>query len=302
MTTVNTGVIAKALWPGLNNLFGQSYNEHDMECMALFDTQSSDKNYEETVLFAGLGLAPAKGEGASITYDAEKQGYTARFINVTYALGMQITEEAVEDDQYRTLGERRTRLLGRSMRQTKENVAANVYNNGFSNTGPDGVAMLSASHPTQAGNQSNLLTVAADLSEASLEDLCIQIGNALDDRGLRIALNARSLHIPNELEFIASRILNSVQQSGTANNDINALREMSKFPGGVYVNHYFSDSDAFFIRTDMPEGQGMLHFNRVPVSFAEDNDFDTGNIRFKARERYSFGYDDWRGVFGTPGA
>ncbi len=295
--TVSTGNIAKLLWPGLNAVWGRDYKEYPTEYTDLFSMESSDMNYEEEQEVTGLGLAPVKAEGAATQYDTFAQGTTARYTHTAFGLGFIITREAIDDNKYEKAGLRNTRALAFSMRQTKENVAANVYNRAQTSgyTGGDGVILSSTSHPTLAGNQSNRLTTAADLSEASLEDLCIQIQAATNSRGLRIALRPDTLIIPYNLEFEAMRILKSVQQSGTANNDINALRASGAFPGGVKVNHYFTDTDAFFIRTNCPDG--MKGFQRISAEFAQDEDFDTSNLKYKSYERYSFGWTDFRGIF-----
>lgn len=299
---ITTGNIAKLLWPGLNARWGVDYTEHPKEYPDLVDIFSSDMNYEEDQEMTGFGLAPVKTQGASIVYDTEGQGVTTRYTHINYGLGFVITEEALDDNLYEKIGMQRTGSLAFSMRQTKENVVANLYNRGFSTLYPiaDGAALLSAAHPSLSGNQSNLLATAADLSESSLEDLSIQIMQATNSRGLKIALMGKSLIVPPALAFEATRILKSTLQNDTANNAINAMRSMGLFPEGVKVNHYLTDPDAFFIRTNAP--QGLKLFQRKAAIFAQDGDFDTSNLKYKATERYSTGATDWRAIYGTPGA
>jgi hypothetical protein len=302
MGVINTGNDPKLLWPGLNAVWGRNYTEHPQEWPDLFDKDTSDMNYEEEVEMTGFGLASVKQQGAATVYDEESQQTVSRYTHVAYSLGFSVTREERDDNLYEKKGVTRTQALAFSFRQTKENVAANVYNRAFntSYTGGDGKALLVTDHPTLTGNQSNTLTTAADLSEASLEDMCIQIMNATNSRGLKIGLMAKSLIIPTASYFEAARILKSVQQSGSANNDINALRTMGMFPDGVKVNHYLTDTDAFFIRTNAP--QQMKLFQRVTAEFAQDGDFDTGNVKYKGYERYSVGWSDFRALFGSPGA
>lgn len=302
MSVISTGNIAKLLWPGLNARWGAKYDEIPREYTDLVDVESSEMTYEEDQEMTGFGLAPVKLQGQPTIYDTMQQGVTNRYTHIAYSLGFIITKEAIDDNLYEKVGMQRTGSLAFSMRQTKENVVANLYNRGFNTSflGADGQPMLSASHPTIAGNQSNVLATAADLSEASLEDLVVQIGLAQNSRGLRVSIQARSLIVPVNLQFEAARILRSVQQSGTANNDINALRSMGIFTDGVKVNHYLTDTDAFFIRTNAPEALKL--FERVKAEFRQDGDFDTDNLKYKAYERYSTGWSDWRGIYGTPGA
>lgn len=301
---ISTGNTPKALWPGINAWWGRGYKEHDQEWPALFAKHTSKQNYEEVAQVTGFGLAPVKGEGASTIYDSEIQGTVMRLVHVAYALGYIVTKEEIMDNLYEKVSKSRAAALGFSFRQTKENVAANVYSRGFNNTyaGPDGVSLFNTAHPLAlGGTASNKLAVDADLSEASLEDLCVQIALAQDDRGLRIGLNpARLIVAPAEM-FNAKRILGSDYQSGTANNDINAMKAMGSFSDGFVVNHYLQSPHAFFIRTDIPETQGMLMFQRAEVDFTDDNDFDTENMKYKGYERYSFGWADWRGAFGSNG-
>jgi len=303
MGVINTSSFAKLIWPGLNAIYGRSYAEWPVEYTKLFDSNKSKKAYEEDLGTTGLGYAAVKSEGNSVTYDEESQAFLTRYSHIVYALGFIITREIYEDDQYGVVGSRRAKGLAFSMRQTKEVVAANVYNRAFTAgyTGGDGVVMCSDSHPNYAGGtQSNILATAADLSEASLEQAAIDISKWTNDRGLKIAIKPQSLIIPVDLMFEAERILMSPYRVGTADNDINALKQMGLFPGGVVVNHYLTDTDAWFIRTNAPDS--MKYFSRRPMQFGIDNDFDTENAKFKATERYSFGWSDWRGIFGTPGA
>lgn len=295
--TITTGAIAKLLWPGLNARWGTNYSEHAKEYTDLFDVESSDKAYEEDQELTGFGLAPVKPQGQATQYDTAQQGYTTRYTHAAYSLGFVITHEAIVDNQYEKIGMQRTGSLAFSMRQTKENVAANVYNRAETSgyTGGDGVVLSSVSHTSLAGNWANRLATSADLSEAALEDLVILIGQATNSRGLKISIKPKSLIIPVNLQFEAARILKSVGQSGNANNDINALKAMGAFPGGVKLNHYLTDADAFFIRTDVPEG--MKLFQREEAEFKQDGDFDTDNLKYRAYERYSFGWTDPRAVY-----
>lgn len=299
---ITTGSHPKALWPGVKSWFGKVYDEKPMVCTMVFEEQSSNKSYEERVEETGFGLAPIKPEGLGISYDTDAQGYVSRLYNTTYGLGAKVTQEAIEDNQYEQVARRKAAKLARSMRQTKENVGANVLNRAFTAAyaGGDGKELLATDHPTLSGNQSNELAVAADLSEASLEDLLTQIRGAKDSRGLRIQLRGQKLIVPAELEFEATRIVSSVNQSGTANNDINAMRELGMLPGGIVVWDYLTNPDAFFITTDAEEG--LIYQTRRALSLEQDNDFDTSNACMKATERYAFGWADWRGVYGSAGA
>lgn len=302
MSVISTGNIAKLLWPGLNARWGVNYNEFAKEYTDLVDIESSDMNYEEDQEMTGFGLAPIKPQGQATVYDTEGQGYTNRYTHNAYSLGFIITKEAMDDNLYEKIGMQRTGSLAFSMRQTKENVVANLYNRAFntSYTFGDGKALLVTDHPSLNGNWSNTLAVAADLSEASLEDLTIQIMNATNSRGLRIALMAKSLIVPTALSYEAMRILKSINQNDTANNAINAMRAMNVFPDGIKINHYLTDTDAFFIRTNAPEGLKL--FQRTEAVFSQDGDFDTDNLKYKAYERYSVGASDPRGLYGSPGA
>jgi hypothetical protein len=300
---ITTGNHPAALWPGIRAFWGRTYDEHEEEYSKIFDMESSDKNYEEDVLVTGFGLAPAKSEGTSTSYDSETQGFTKRYTHVAYSLGYIVTREELDDNLYETVSKRRAQALAYSMRQTKENVAANVINRGFTSTyaGGDGKELFATDHPTKSGNQSNELTVAADISAAAIEDLLIQIAGSTNYRGLKISQNAKCLVVPRQLWFDANRIITSTLQSGTANNDSNILNATSAFPDGIVMNHYLTDSDAWFIKASIP-GAGMTGFDRVAVDFTQDSDFDTDNAKAKCYERYSFGWTDWRAMYGSPGA
>lgn len=301
-TPINSGSFAKALWPGINAWYGKAYGDYPVEYTKLFETSKSTKQFEEDVGISSFGLAVQKAEGAPITYDSERQSFITRYTHVVYALGFIITREIMEDDQYDVVGQRKAQGLARSLRQTKEIVGANVYNRAFTAgyVGGDGVTLLNAAHPNFAGGtQSNILATAADLSEAALEQAAIDIAGWTDDRGLLIAVRPKSLIIPRQLMFEAKRILYTDGRVGTDNNDLNAIKTMGLIPE-VVTNHYLTDTDAWFIRTDV--ANGMKHFERRADSFDMDNEFDTENAKFKATSRYSFGWTDWRGLFGTPGA
>lgn len=299
---INRADIAKQLLPGLNAIFGLEYGSVDNESDVLFETENSDRAFEEEVLMAGFATAPTKSEGAAVQYDSAQENYTARYTHETIALAYAITEEAFEDNLYDTFAKIRTRALARAMANTKQTKGANIFNNAFnaSFSGGDGVAMCSNSHPTISdGVQDNLLA-AADLSETNLETALIQVQKAKDDRGILIGAGAVSLHIDPTNQFTAERILNSPGKTGSGNNDINAVNNMGLIPKGYYVNRRFTDVNAYFILTDVPNGTKM--FVRSPLGTKMEPDFDTGNLRFKARERYSFGWSDWRGVYGTNGS
>ena len=299
---ITTGSNPALLWPGIYAHWGLEYNKHDLEYKELFDVKMSDMAYEETIELIGFGLAPEKEQGTSVQYASTQQGVTNRYTNRAYALGYIVTHEENMDNLYKKVAEERAMRLAFSMRTTKEIVGANVYNRAFDTNFAfaDGQPLLSASHPTQSGNQSNLLSVAADLSETSLEDILIQIANARDSAGLQIALRGKSLHIPTQLMFTAERIMSSVLQNDTANNAINAIKVMSKLPDGIKMNHYFTDSDAWFVRTDV--SNGLCFFQREEIEFSQDNDFDTKNFKYKAYERYVPGVSDWRGLYGSAGS
>jgi len=302
MALINTGSFSKALWPGVNAWYGKAYDEFPVEWTDLFEQFTSRKGFEEDVGISSFGLAQIKPEGTAVNFDTETQGFITRYTHITYALGFIVTKEAFEDDQYDVVAERRARSLAFSMRQTKENVAANVYNRAFntSYTGGDGVALLVNNHPNVAGGtSSNVLAVAANLSEAALEQAIIDLGKFTNDRGLRIQVMPKSMIIPIDLQFEAERILKSQYRVGTPNNDISALVSMGKFPSGIKLNHYLTSTTAWFIRTNVPDG--MKYFTRRDDSFNEDNDWDTENAKFKATARYSYGWTDWRSLYGTPG-
>ena len=300
---MNRAQFAKMLEPGLNTLFGLEYDAYPPEYSPVFAANTSQRAYEEDVLLEGFGNAPVKNEGASISYDSASQQWTARYQHETVALAFSITEEAEEDGQYGSIASRYTKALARSMASTKEIKAANVLNNAFSGSGVnggDGVTLCSTSHPSRAGNQSNALATAADLSETSLEQILINVADLKDDRGLRVAAQGTMLVIPTAYTFTAERLLESQLRTGTADNDINAIRAGGYLPKGYHVMRRLTDSDAFFVVTDVPDG--LKHFQRSPLKKGMEGDFATGHVRYKVRERYSFGFTDWRGVFGTGGA
>jgi hypothetical protein len=300
--TINTGSHPKALWPGVFSMFGMSYNNRD-QWRDLVTVQTSEKHREEMVQNNGFGLAAIKEQGASIGYDVTSQGGTATALHVTYGLGYIVTREAIEDNLYEKLATGRAKALKRAMVETKNTVVANWFNRGFDanyTVGPDVKPMFSASHTSSSGNQSNLLATPADLSEASLEDLVIQANGATDDRGNKIALQILSLHIPRQLEFEAARILKSITQNDSANGAINALRALGTFPEGVKVNNFFTDPDAFFIKTDVSDG--LTLFQRRALEFTKDNEFATENALAKATERYSLQVGDFRGYYASAGA
>ena len=295
--------LLKELEPGLNALFGMEYDRYDNEHAEIFDTENSDRAFEEEVMLAGFGQAPVKGEGAAVTYDTAGESYTARYTHDTIALAFAITEEAVEDNLYDKLSARYTSALARSMSNTKQVKAASVLNNAFSSSylGGDGVSMINSAHPTFGGGTfSNTPTTQSDLNETSLEQALIDIAAFIDERGLKIALRGMKLIINPALQFTAERILKSEQRVSTADNDINALRSGGYLPQGFTVNHFLTDPDAFFIKTDAPNG--LKHFVRSPIKTAMEGDFETGNARYKARERYSFGWSDPRSMYASQGA
>ncbi len=298
---ITTGSIPKALWPGIKHWWGIFYNDHKMEYTSLFDKETSDKNREEDTQVVSFGLAPQKPEGASTTYDTEKQGNVNISTHVAFSLGYIVTREEIADNLYEKVARRRTKSLARSLNITKETVGANVYNRAFNSsfTFADGKELLATDHPTESGDQSNELTSPADISETALEDLCIQIMKAKDNRGLQIHLNPHSLAIPPDLYFEANRILKSTYQNDSANNAVNVLALDDKFMYGIHTNHYLTDTDAWFVRTDAP---GLVYYERDPIEFSQDNDFDTENLKVKAYERYSFTAYDWRSLYGSPGA
>ena len=294
--------LVKELEPGLNALFGLEYKRYENQHLEIFDIENSDRAFEEEVMLSGFGQAQTKSEGAGVAFDNAQETYTARYTHETIALAFAITEEAIEDNLYDRIATRYTKALARSMANTKQVKAANVLNNAFNTNflGGDGVELCSTAHPTIAGTYSNELAVSADLNETSLEQSLIDIAAFTDERGLKIAAKGMKLIIPSELQFTAERLMKSSGRPGTADNDVNAVASMGMIPQGYVVNNYLNDSDAYFIKTDVPNGMKM--FERAPLKTAMEGDFDTGNVRYKARERYSFGFSDARGIFGSPGA
>jgi len=297
---INRASIAKELLPGLNAVFGIEYGSVDEEHKPLYEIENSDRAFEEEVLFTGFGAAPVKGEGAAVVYDDASESYTSRYTNETVALAFAVTEEAMEDNLYDTFAKLRAKGLARAMGSTKQQKAADLYNNGFSTNQGDGVPMFSAAHPvTGSGTVTNISTAAA-IAEGTLEAAIIQIQKTTDDRGILIGASGVSLHVPTDLMFTADVLLNTPGITNSNNNDINAVRHLGVLPDGFYVNRRFTDVNAWFIKTDVPNGTKM--FTRTPLQTKMEPDFDTGNLRFKARERYSFGVSDWRSWFGNQGA
>ena len=294
--------LVKELEPGLNALFGLEYDRYENQASEIFSTESSDRAFEEEVMLGGFANAAVKPEGQGVSYDDAQETYTARYTNETIALAFSLTEEAVEDNLYDKLSTRYTKALARSMANTKQVKAANILNRAFNTSylGGDDKELCATDHPTLSGDQKNELSTAADLNETSLEQALIDIADMKDERGLKIALRGMKMIIPVNLQFVAERLMKSAGRVGTADNDINAIKSMGMVPEGYVVNNFLTDTDAWFIKTDAPNG--MKHFTRAPIRTAMEGDFDTGNVRYKARERYSFGWSDWRGVFGSPGA
>ena len=299
---ISRSQLVKELEPGLNALFGLEYKNYANEHSQIFDTENSDRAFEEEVMLSGFGNAGVKPEGSSVNYDAATETFTARYTHETLALAFSITEEAIEDNLYDRLASRYTKALARSMANAKQVKAANVLNRAFNSsyTGGDGLELCSTAHVIVSGTEQNELSTAADLNETSLEQAMIDIAALTDERGLKIAAQGRKMVVPSALQFTAERLLKSVGRTGTADNDISAVVSMNVIPQGYVVNHYLTDTDAWFIKTDVPNG--LKHFVRAPIKTAMEGDFETGNVRYKARERYSFGWSDWRGVFGSPGA
>ena len=300
---ISRAQLVKELEPGLNALFGLEYKRYENEASQIFDNESSDRAFEEEVMLSGFGTADVKPEGSGVQYDDAQETYTARYTHETVALAFALTEEAIEDNLYDRISSRYTKALARSMATSKQVKAANVLNNAFAASGyngGDGESLCGNAHPTLNGNQTNIPTTAADLSEVSLEQALIDIASFQDERGLKVAAQGMKMIIPKELQLTAERIMKSQGRTGTADNDINAIKSMGMVPQGFVVNHYLSDIDAWFIKTDVPNG--MKHFVRAPLKTAMEGDFDTGNVRYKARERYSFGWSDWRGIYGNQGA
>ena len=299
---ISRGQLVKELEPGLNALFGLEYNRYENQHAEIYTTESSDRAFEEEVMLSGFAQAQVKPEGSGVAFDNAQETYTARYSHETVALAFSITEEAIEDNLYDQLSSRYTKALARSMANAKQVKAANVLNNAFDSsfTGGDGKELCATDHPIIAGTFRNELSTAADLNETSLEQSLIDIAALTDERGLKIAARGVKMIIPSALQFTAERLMKSQGRTGTADNDINAVGSMGMIPQGYTVNHYLTDTDAFFIKTDVPNGLKM--FVRAPIKTAMEGDFDTGNVRYKARERYSFGFSDPRGIFGSPGA
>jgi len=300
---ISRAQLLKELLPGLNALFGMEYGRYGEEHKEIFETESSDRSFEEETKLSGFGAAPTKAEGSAISYDNAQEAFTSRYNHETIAMGFAITEEAVEDNLYDSLSSRYTKALARGMAYTKQVKAASVLNNAFSAsyTGGDGVELCSTAHPlVNGGTNSNEPATAADLNETSLEAAVIQIASWTDERGLLIAAKPKKLILPPNLMFVAERLLKTDGRVGTADNDINAIANMGAVPGGYTINHFLTDDDAWFLTTDIPNG--LKHFVRAAMSTGMDGDFDTGNVRYKARERYSFGWSDPLGIFGSPGA
>ena len=299
---ISRNQLVKELEPGLNALFGLEYNRYENQHAEIFTTETSDRAFEEEVMLSGFANASVKPEGSAVTFDNAQETYTSRYQHETVALAFSITEEAIEDNLYDRLSSRYTKALARSMANTKQVKAANVLNRAFNSSfaGGDGKELCATDHPTIFGTVKNELSTSADLSETSLEQALIDINAFTDERGLKVAARGVKMIIPSDLQFTAERIMNSANRVGTADNDINALKSMGMIPQGYSVNNYLTDSDAFFIITAVPNG--LKYFERSPIKTSMEGDFDTGNVRYKARERYSFGFSDFRGIFGSPGA
>ena len=301
---ISRAQLLKELLPGLNALFGLEYATYGEQHKEIYDTETSERSFEEETKLSGFNAAPVKNEGSAIAYDNAQEAFTARYNHETIALGFSLTEEAIEDNLYDSLSSRYTKALARAMAYTKQTKAASVLNNGFSAgvyAGGDGVALFSTAHPLiSGGTNSNTQSTAADLNETSLEAAVIQIAAWTDERGLLIAAKPRKLIVPPALQFVATRLLETQLRTATADNDINAIVNNGSIPEGYTVNNYLTDTNAYFICTDVPNG--MKHFVRTPLSNSMDGDFDTGNVRYKSRERYSFGFSDPLGMFGSPGA
>ena len=303
---ISRAQLAKELEPGLNSLFGLSYDEYNREYEDIFSIEDSNRAFEEEVLISGFGSAPTKTEGQGVSFDNASESYSARYTHDTVALAFALTEEAIEDNLYDSLGKRYTKALAKSMANTKEVKGADVLNNAFSSsfTGGDGKSLIATDHPLSGGGSAaNRATSMADLNETSLEDALIDIGSFTDDRGLTISVQASKMIVPSELVFVADRILNSQLRTGTSDNDLNAIKNTGVLSGGYSVNHYLTDPDAFFILTSVTDqGDGLKMFQRSGMETSMEPEFSTGNIRYKARERYSFGFSDWRGIYGSQGA
>jgi hypothetical protein len=300
---ISRAQLLKELLPGLNALFGLEYSRYGEEHKEIYETESSERSFEEETKLSGFSAAPVKDEGSAIAYDNAQEAWTSRYNHETIALGFSLTEEAIEDNLYDSLSARYTKALARAMAYTKQVKAAATLNNGFNAafTGGDGVALFSNAHPlTSGGTNSNIPSVASDLNETSLENAVIQIAAWTDERGLLIAARPLKLVVPPSLQFVATRLLETEQRVGTADNDINALKNNGSIPQGYTINHFLTDTNAWFLTTDVPNG--LKHFVRTPMSTGMDGDFDTGNVRYKARERYSFGWSDPLGMFGSEGS
>jgi hypothetical protein len=300
---ISRAQLLKELLPGLNALFGLEYARYGEEHKEIYETESSERSFEEETKLSGFSAAPVKNEGSAIAYDNAQEAWTARYNHETIALGFSLTEEAIEDNLYDSLSARYTKSLARAMAYTKQVKAAAVLNNGFSSAyvGGDGVSLFSASHPLiNGGVNSNTPAVAADLNETSLENAVIQIAAWTDERGLLIAAKPAKLIVPPALQFVATRLLETELRVGTTDNDVNALKNNGSIPGGYTINHFLTDTNGWYLTTDVPNG--MKHFVRTPLANSMDGDFDTGNVRYKARERYSFGWSDPLGMYGSPGA
>jgi hypothetical protein len=302
---ISRAQLLKELLPGLNALFGMEYARYGEEHKEIYETETSERSFEEETKLSGFSAAPVKNEGSAIAYDNGQEAWTARYNHETIALGFSLTEEAIEDNLYDSLSARYTKALARAMSYTKQVKAAAVLNNGFTNSaqyyGGDGVPLFSASHPlVGGGTNSNIPSTPADLNETSLENAVIQIAAWTDERGLLIAAKPRKLVVPPSLQFVATRLLETELRVGTNDNDINALKNNGSIPEGYTINHFLTDNNAWFLTTDVPNG--MKHFVRTPLSQSMDGDFDTGNVRYKSRERYSFGWSDPLGMFGSAGA
>ena len=303
---ISRGQLVKELEPGLNALFGLEYKRYENQHAEIYTTENSDRAFEEEVMLSGFAQAQVKPEGSGVVFDNAQETFTARYTHETVALAFSITEEAIEDNLYDRLASRYTKALARSMANTKQVKAAAILNNGLPSvttgkfTSGDGANLFSTSHSTIAGNVKNTLTTQADLNETSLEQSLIDIAALTDERGLKIAARGVKMIVPSELQFTAERLMKSQGRTATADNDINAIASMGMIPQGYRVNNYLTDTDAFYIITDVPNG--MKYFERAPIKTAMEGDFDTGNVRYKARERYSFGVSDFRGIFGVEGA
>ena len=300
---ISRGQLVKELEPGLNALFGLEYKRYENQHAEIYTTESSDRAFEEEVMLSGFAKAQVKPEGSGVVFDNAQETYTARYSHETIALAFSITEEAIEDNLYDRLASRYTKALARSMANTKQVKAAGILNNGLPGgtfKSGDGVTLFNTAHPTISGTVKNTLTTAADLNETSLEQSLIDINAFTDERGLKVAARGIKMIIPSELQFTAERLMKSQGRTGTADNDVNALASMGMIPQGYRINNFLTDTDAFYIITDVPNG--MKYFERSPIKTAMEGDFDTGNVRYKARERYSFGVSDFRGIFASPGA